>query len=235
MALGKNIQHLRKLKKLSRPKLAAAIGLQNDQAIYALEKRDSVRSELTPGLAAYFQVPMEILVTQDLSTMSLEEISKLVDDQITTKQFDQNIRRVSADLHPIPVISLVQAGHLKEMSDPYPPGAGFDVEYTSEPVSRWTFGLEIQGMSMWPEFKPGDRVIIDPELSPNPGDYVVGKNGKEEGTFKKYKLRGMDENGKEIFELVPLNDEFPTLRSDTHGLVIIGVMIEHRRKYRRGS
>lgn len=86
---------------------------------------------------------------------------------------------------------------------------------------------------MLPEFKAGDLVIIDPEWEPRPGDYVAAKNGKEEATFKKYRPRGMDARGNEIFELTPLNDDYPTLRSDITPLAIIGVMAEHRRKSRR--
>ena len=44
--------------------------------------------------------------------------------------------------------------------------------------------------------------------------------------------RGMNERGNMIFELVPLNDDFPSLRSDVNDIHIVGTMIEHR-KYRR--
>jgi SOS-response transcriptional repressor LexA len=147
--------------------------------------------------------------------------------------YDKNVLAARSEVRPIPVISAIQAGKLTEITDAYPAGAGFDIEYTSEEVSRWTFALEITGTSMLPEFRAGDRVIIDPELAPNPGDYVVAKNTSEEATFKKYKLRGIDASGNNIFELVPLNDEYATLRSDIDHLKIIGVMVEHRKKYRR--
>ena len=86
---------------------------------------------------------------------------------------------------------------------------------------------------MLPEFRPGDRVLIDPDVLPNPGDFVAARNTKQEATFKKYRVRGIDESGNEIFELVPLNENYPVLRSDQHHLVVIGTMIEHRRKFRR--
>jgi len=43
----------------------------------------------------------------------------------------------------------------------------------------------------------------------------------------------MDARGNTVFELVPLNDDYATLRSDTDHLVVIGVMVEHRKRYRR--
>lgn len=147
--------------------------------------------------------------------------------------FDRNVKAAPRGARAIPVISPIQAGMLKEITDPYLPGAGFDVLYTDDDLSRWAFALEIEGDSMLPEFRPGDRVIIDPEVQPQPGDFVAAKNCAEEATFKKYRPRGIDAQGNDIFELTPLNDDYPTLRSDVQELHIIGVMVEHRKKYRR--
>jgi SOS-response transcriptional repressor LexA len=149
--------------------------------------------------------------------------------------FDRNVSPATVGARAIPVISAIQAGLLKDMVAPYEVGDGYAFEYTDEKLSRWAFAFDIEGLSMMNEFRPGDRVIIDPELAPNPGDFVVAKNGGDEATFKKYRPRGIDESGNEIFELVPLNDDFATLRSDTMGLWVIGVMTEHRKRYRRGG
>jgi SOS-response transcriptional repressor LexA len=82
---------------------------------------------------------------------------------------------------------------------------------------------------MLPDFRPGDQLIIDPAITPSPGDFVVAKNGEEEATFKKYRLRGISESGQEIIELVPLNPDFATMRSDITPFHIIGTLVEHRR------
>lgn len=147
--------------------------------------------------------------------------------------FDENVMPATVGLRPIPVISSVQAGALRDMESPYPPGAGYAYEYTDQDLSEWAFALDVEGLSMLPEFKPGDRIIVDPEIAPNPGDFVVARNGSEQATFKKYRPRGIDTAGNEVFELVPLNDDYPTLRSDTEHLTVIGVVTEHRKKLRR--
>lgn len=147
--------------------------------------------------------------------------------------FDENVSPAPIGLRPIPVISSVQAGALRDAESPYPPGAGYAVEYTDQDLSRWAFALDVDGLSMAPQFQPGDRIIVDPELAPNPGDFVVARNGSEQATFKKYRPRGIDTSGEMIFELVPLNEDYPTLRSDTERLSIIGVVTEHRKKLRR--
>lgn len=149
------------------------------------------------------------------------------------QEFDKNVTPAAVGTRAIPVISAIQAGALKEITDPYEAGDGFAIIYTDDDYSRWAFGLEIEGDSMAPEFKAGDRVIIEPDWVPRPGECVAAKNGSGEATFKKYRERGIDKDGHMIFELVPLNEDYPTIRSDVTPLVIIGVMAEHRKKTRR--
>ncbi len=132
----------------------------------------------------------------------------------------------------IPLISYVQAGVWTDVVDNYQPGAADEFLLTDLELSGNAFALEIKGDSMLPEFKPGDRVIIDPTISPQPGDYVVAKNGDDEATFKKFRPRSVNEHGDTVFELVPLNEDYPSMRSDITPIRIVGTMVEHR-KYRK--
>ncbi|HDX8356341.1 TPA: helix-turn-helix domain-containing protein [Aeromonas hydrophila] len=133
----------------------------------------------------------------------------------------------------VPVLSYVQAGNWHEMCEQ---ATAFDgnVEYVTAgvDVGPCGFGLWLRGQSMEPFFKEGDLIIVDPDEAPQPGDFVVAKNGSEEATFKKYRPRGIDESGQEVFELVPLNNDYPTMHSDRQHIQIIGVMVEHR-SYRK--
>lgn len=134
----------------------------------------------------------------------------------------------------IPLINYVQAGAWTDVVDNYQPGDADEFLLTDLELSSNAFALEIKGDSMLPEFKPGDRVIIDPSVSPQPGDYVVAKNGEDEATFKKYRPRGVNERGDLVFELVPLNEDYPSMRSDVTPIRIVGTMVEHRKYRRRG-
>ena len=134
----------------------------------------------------------------------------------------------------VPLISYVQAGCWTEATDPATVGDGFEYLLTDLELSGSAFALQIEGESMLPQFKPGDRVIVDPEICPQPGDFVVAMNGGPEATFKKYRPRSLDAAGNVVFELVPLNEDFAPMRSDQTPIRIVGTMMEHR-QYRRRS
>lgn len=144
-----------------------------------------------------------------------------------------NLVQVPMGTRRIPMIDSVQAGMMTEIVDPYAIGDAADWLLTDLDLSQNAFALRIKGDSMLPEFRAGDTVIIDPAVLPLPGDYVVAKNGENEATFKKYRPRGANERGAQVFELVPLNDDYPSMRSDLMPIRIIGTMVEHRRYRKR--
>lgn len=145
---------------------------------------------------------------------------------------DNNVQPAVIGARRVPLINYVQAGSWTGVVDPYQPNDAHDWLMTDLELSDNAFALEIKGDSMLPDFNPGDRVIIDPSVKPQPGDYVVAKNGEEEATFKKYRLRSINDQGDEVFELVPLNPDYPSIRSDVTPITIVGTMVEVR-KYRR--
>jgi SOS-response transcriptional repressor LexA len=137
------------------------------------------------------------------------------------------------DTRRIPVISYVQAGVWTETSEIRQYDGNLVYITTDLELGQLAFAIELKGHSMEPEFVEGDIVLIDPDEHPHPGDFVVAKNGEDETTFKKYRPRGIGDDGREIFELVPLNDDYPTMRSDRQHIQIIGTMVEHRRRRKR--
>ncbi len=88
----------------------------------------------------------------------------------------------------VPIISEVQAGTWREIRDGLQTA---EMLLTDLDLSPHAFALTIRGDSMLPEFREGDRVIIDPEVGPAPGDFVVALNGGNAATFKKYRERGL--------------------------------------------
>ena len=119
-------------------------------------------------------------------------------------------------LAPSDVVAFVQSGDNKNKR----------VMMTDSEVGKGTFAMEIEGESMSPSFKQGDRVVIDPTLAAEPGDFVAAHIGGAV-TFRKFRQK---EAG--IFELVPLNNGWPTVNSKETDIKLLGVMAEHR-SYRR--
>ena len=134
---------------------------------------------------------------------------------------------------PVPLLATVPAGNWREVVDAYAMGGADSYVMALEDVGAHGFALRVEGNSMEPEFHAGEVIFINPDRQPNPGDFVVARNHKLECTLKKYRPRGLNERGEEYFELVPLNEDYPTLRSDFIQLEIIGVVVELRRQFLR--
>lgn len=128
----------------------------------------------------------------------------------------------------IPLINEVQVGD----RSPSVVNEPADWLLTDLALSTGAFALRIEGESMLPEFRDGDVVVIDPAIVPRPGDFVVTRSSQYGATFRKYRPRGPNANGEEVFELAPLNEDYPSMRSDITKITLVGTMVEHRR-YRR--
>lgn len=144
----------------------------------------------------------------------------------------QNIVFDCEEITKIPILDYVQAGMFNTVG--YDGVNPISETYTTYKPSKdkSVFGLTVKGDSMLPDFLPGDLLTIDTALTPQPGSFVIAQNGDFESTFKKYRVIGYDEFGREEFELVPLNPDYPTLSSLKHDIEIIGVMVLHMRKYK---
>lgn len=168
-------------------------------------------------------------------------------DALTQQQTQQppaepsNVEPVRGHMKRIPILSYVEAGNPNGVGQIQARQAALDngdFIWVDEELPDDCFALRVVGHSMEPDFQPGDVLVIDPTIAPIPGDFVVASRLSRasddlETTFKKYRPRGYDEHGREIFELVPLNDDYPKYDSRIEQLTITGVLVEHRRSYRR--
>ncbi|WP_111895942.1 LexA family protein [Acinetobacter sp. MB5] len=153
---------------------------------------------------------------------------KSIDSERNNKKDEKsNVIFSHKKLKRIPIIDFVQAGAWREVV--YDGINPIDYTYTDyegmNPAD--IFSVLVDGLSMTPRFMPNDELIIDPNLAPQPGNFVIAQNGEYEVTFKKYRVTGYDEEGRELFELVPLNTDFAPLDSKKHHIRIIGVVVKH--------
>ncbi|CAB3850168.1 putative HTH-type transcriptional regulator [Achromobacter insuavis] len=230
---GDRLKFAIKLRGTTAAALARHLGVA-PQAIYQVQsgKSGAMNASNAAAAAEFLRVPIRWLTDGEGPTPSAQAKSAPDAAQPTTPAFDSNVLPAPMGSRRVPLIDYVQAGELTEIGVSF---SGEAMEYllTDLRLSDYSFALEIQGESMSPEFRPGDRIIVDREVCPRPGDFVVARNGGFEATFKKYRPRGINAAGQDIFELVPLNEDFPTLYSDRQPLIVIGTMVEHRKYYRR--
>lgn len=146
----------------------------------------------------------------------------------TTPRIEEsNVSFTGKPLRKIPVLDFVQAGLWRGVVyDGIHPIGHTYTDYEGI-VPKDVFGVTVDGLSMSPRFMPNDELVIDPNLAPQPGNFVIAQNGDYEVTFKKYRVTGYDEEGREQFQLVPLNPDFGTLDSIQHKISIIGVVVKH--------
>lgn len=231
--LRKQFEKLKREKGISRAAFAKTHKIKGGDAMIYQHINDLKPISLDAGLAYAKGFDCPLL---DISERLVQEAEAL------TKKLNANddIEIIHGFKFPsgrqaYPIISPVQAGMWREIVDNFPPGGAEQYELANANYGKHTFALRITGNSMEPEFREGDVVVIDPDVAPNAGDYVVARNHEEAATFKKYRPRGIDpDSGAAVFELVPLNDDYATMDSRVERIQIIGTMVEHTR-YRRSG
>ncbi|MGL5402345.1 MAG: S24 family peptidase [Acinetobacter sp.] len=216
-SVGDRIRRLRKSLGITQVKLASMLGIKAPSVVQWESDKTNLSGENLLNTAKLFGVtPDYILYGGEIEQPAIP-----------------NMELTQIGSQPIPIITYVQAGVWTETSEIRSYDGNISYLTTDLDLGPRAFAIVIRGNSMESEFVEGDQVLIDPDEPLHPGNFVVAKNGEEEATFKKYRPRGYGEDGQEVFELVPLNDDYPTMRSDRQPIQIIGSMVEHRRRRKR--
>lgn len=92
----------------------------------------------------------------------------------------------------------------------------------------------VEDDSMAPDYLPGDVLILDTVANVQDGDDVVIAIPDQPSLLRRYKSRGKNRQGDEVFDLVTPNAESVTITLTTRSAYeIIGVVVELQRKKRR--
>ena len=220
--LKDRLKEARKKAKQSQKDVVDAIGI-TQSALSQLETGAVSSSSHLPAIARFLNVDSYWLQTGDGDIPA----KPIIDNGFNNVSFDV------PKLRKIPLLDFVQAGIFHECGYDgiNPKGESYTTYESNKP--ECVFSLEVSGLSMTPEFNPGDKLVVDGSKAPYPGCYVIAQNGSHEATFKKYRAVGYDEHGRETFELVPLNPDFPTMCSTQQEIRIIGVIVEHVRSFKK--
>jgi SOS-response transcriptional repressor LexA len=213
MSIGRRIAHARKEAALSQQAVADRFGIS--RAAVAQWESGDTHPGMTKleGLAQVLNVHLEWLATG--------KGAKRAGDVITT--FSENQRTV-------PLLSWEASAAWPNRTNP-PSGARPSL-ITHAEIGVRAFALAVEDESMSPEFVPGDHVIVDPDVIPQIGDFVVARSADDDAPALRL-YRALERHDGETAELVPLNAAWPTRQLDRRQPGrLVGTMIEHRR-YRR--
>lgn len=132
----------------------------------------------------------------------------------------------------IKLITYHQAALWDEKSNPSGKRAT-EFVHADTSVGKSAFALRIDDRSMEPEIRPDDIVIIDPDVPPTPGDFVVARlDGVREALLRKFRPKAALPTEYPEVELVPLNEDWPSVLIEVNGPGrVVGPVVELRRPY----
>ena len=219
--LAKNIEYLLKKKGINAYQLQDKSDIAQSTTFRIINgDTKSPSSKTLQKYADYFRVSEADLRFEDLAKQS--DSGQSIHDNFVTHKKAAKLRRV-------PVLNYVQAG---EFCEYYDDAIADEHEPTYGDYPENIYWVVIEGLSMVPDFNPKDMALINADLQPSAGDYVIAKKaGSKAVTFKKFRPKGFDEaTGKEYYHLVPANPDFPIIDSRYVDFEICGVAIEHKTK-----
>ena len=145
----------------------------------------------------------------------------------STHNAGSNVRAVAHN-RPVPVLSWVQAGHMRDIDHVPDPQLGeWPVIEPQFKVGIRAWALLVEGDSMDDGTEKGIPagwiIVVDPDKAPSPNSYVIAKDtATQQATFK----RLVTDGGR--WYLKPLNPQYPMVEIDDPALRVIGVVTEAR-------
>lgn len=201
-----NLKAARKAMKLTQSEVARVVGISQNSYSYWENDKVNIDRESLNKLSKLFNVSIDYLLGND-------------------------DRPIPAALK-IPVLGSVPAGIPLEAIEDI-------VDWEELPAGmtnggREYFGLEVKGDSMWPDYLPGDVVIVRKQPTCHSGDdCVVYVNGYD-ATLKQVRINDIEQS----LTLVPRNQSYPPRtyskeEIETLPVSIAGVVVELRRKIKK--
>lgn len=161
-----------------------------------------------------------------------------LNDLVDVSHIRAELKSPFVSIRYIPILSKNEAFRLAESLKSFKDGLKMPViaiqSDLADTLSANGFAIMQLGNSMTPDFRDSDQLIVDPDIAPEPGDFIlasIDRLGSSE--IRKYRPISFD-NGKEAVDLVASNADFPTesiVLGESGG--VIGVVIRHIRDPRK--
>ncbi|MDO4683997.1 MAG: LexA family transcriptional regulator [Lautropia sp.] len=101
---------------------------------------------------------------------------------------------------------------------------------SSRRYSPSAFAIESTDSAVHQEFPSGDHLIVDPDVPPRPGVFVLAIVDGFGAVIRRYRLRSIAANGPSAsFDLAPSDENYPIVSSADTPISIVGPVVEHRR------
>ena len=198
--IGQRIMSERKAKGLTRKALAE---LTTELKISRINNYE--RGDRTPG-------PTEIKLLADALEISASYLMCLTDNREGKMTKSPGMGAL------IPILDYKQATDSAAFIQKIKEDVDTKVEFVpistavSDSIGKNAFALQIKDESMMPEFRINDVIIVDPDTSPKPGDFVVALiEGEQEVIVRKYKQLSASKEAQQ-FELIALNEDWANIR-----------------------
>jgi SOS-response transcriptional repressor LexA len=159
--LGQRLKQARKEANLTQEQLADISGVSQTD----ISKIERGKIQNTPSV-----IPLALALRIDPVVLQTGEPS----DQKTIRA--QDTVTPWSTLGRVPLLSKEKAGmYLEEIRE----GNDLPTVQTVSQVNRYTFAMKIDGDSMEPVFTSGCIVVVEPDIAPVGGDYVLAQVGSE--------------------------------------------------------
>lgn len=183
----------------------------------ALEAGKTKKSAYLPEIAKFLGVGVEWLLTGKDAPVKL-------DNNVDLSQ------KIPLEGRPVPVISWVAAGSFDSIETILKDTKVDEHLPPLKECGKNGYGLIVVGNSMKPEFKPGDRIYVNPDIQTfdlKTDDLVIiACSGDTEATFKKLIIEGGDKY------LQPLNPNWPEqIIKLTEDCRLVGKVVGLHRKF----
>lgn len=186
------------------------------------------RNALNPKVASVFAKMLKISISDFSSSLAKETMSMAASEKPEGNNQHDPLP-VRSGFRSVPLLSRGQAARWNAASGLKSLSGTIEFLQTNLPLSSSAFAFAIDDDSMIPEFNEGDIVICDPQTTRVPGDFVITQiDNAEEISFRRFRLLESGVAG-ERFEIFPLNDVYPSNKSNGSEIRIVGTMVEHRR------
>ncbi len=96
--------------------------------------------------------------------------------------------RGKVDLKQVPVISWVAAGSWCDSPDPFEPGDADEWVPCPFEFGEGSFCLRVIGDSMWPDYREGELILVDPTVRAEHNDDVIARTPDSKYAFKRLQI-----------------------------------------------